>query len=194
MRHLAMVRRVLARRPWIYWTIVAAVAAGGAIATASVARRRRRRTGTLGRHRDRARRHPRRGGRRAAGRSDRRAPLSDGDDPARCGDVARSRRGRPPPTRRRRDRRRCRRRRDHGTALADPARLARRSRSSRPWPSGATVGDHVVVASEGVRLADDALIVGHGDGVTIVAVPDDEAPIVAAASSSTGGVALLLRP
>ena len=38
MRHLAMVRRVLARRPWIYWTIVAAVAAAGAIATASVLR------------------------------------------------------------------------------------------------------------------------------------------------------------
>ena len=38
MRQLAMVRRVLARRPWIYWTIVAAVAAAGAIATASVLR------------------------------------------------------------------------------------------------------------------------------------------------------------
>ena len=36
MRHLAMVRRVLARRPWIYWLVVAAVAAGCAIATASV--------------------------------------------------------------------------------------------------------------------------------------------------------------
>ena len=36
MRQLAMVRRVLARRPWIYWTVVAAVAAAGAIATASV--------------------------------------------------------------------------------------------------------------------------------------------------------------
>ena len=60
--------------------------------------------------------------------------------------------------------------------------------------SGAIVGDHVVVASDGVRLAADALVVGHGDGVTVVAVPDDEAPIVAAASGSTGGVALLLRP
>ena len=60
--------------------------------------------------------------------------------------------------------------------------------------SGATIGDHVVVASEGVRLAGDALIVGHADGVTIVAVPDDEAPMVAAASSSTAGVALLLEP
>jgi hypothetical protein len=60
--------------------------------------------------------------------------------------------------------------------------------------SSAVVGDRVVVASEGIRLADEALVVGHGDGVMIVAVPDDEAPAVAAASSSPATVALLLRP
>lgn len=60
--------------------------------------------------------------------------------------------------------------------------------------SGATIGDHVVVVSEGVRLAGEALIVGQTNGVTIVAVPGDEAPMVAAAASSTAGVALLLEP
>ncbi|MGH9135178.1 MAG: hypothetical protein ACRDZZ_14665, partial [Ilumatobacteraceae bacterium] len=60
--------------------------------------------------------------------------------------------------------------------------------------SSTAVGDRVVVAAEGIRLADDAIVVGLDDGVTIVAVPEDDAATVAAAASSTAGVALLLRP
>lgn len=65
---------------------------------------------------------------------------------------------------------------------------------AEPVPSGATVGDRVVVVSEGIRLADEALVVGRADGVTVVAVPDAAAPAVAAAAGSPVGLALLLRP
>ncbi len=193
MRHLAMVRRVLARRPWIYWTIVVGVAVAGAIATASV---------LGGVDDERARwgetavvvvttRGVTPGEVLAGLTAEHRYPIAMIPPGAvtslEQGVAARHRLG-------------------AGEIVVDvdvAATTAPRSLTPRGWlavaivegvASGATIGDHVVVASEGVRLADDALVVGHGDGVTIVAVPEDEAPMVAAASSSSAGVALLLRP
>ena len=193
MNHMAVLRRVLARRPWIYWTIVTAVAAAGAIATASVlggVDDERARWGTsaivLVATRD-----------VAAGE-----PLADLVAEHRyptamipAGAVKSLEAGAGA---------------KHALAAGEivvevdvAATTAPRSLIPSGWlavaiaegvASGATIGDHVVVASEGIRLAADALVVGHLDGVTIVAVPDDHAPAVAAAASSTVGVALLLRP
>jgi hypothetical protein len=65
-------------------------------------------------------------------------------------------------------------------------------------PSGAAVGDRVQVASEGVVLAGEGLVVGFVAGgssgdVTLVAVPADAARLVAAAAEA-GGVTLLRLP
>jgi len=193
MRHVAKVRRVLARRPWIYWTIVVAVAAAGAIATASVlgaVEDERSRWGetavVLVATRDVAAGEP------LSGLTVKRRYPAAMIPPGAIttlepGAAARHGLG-------------------AGEIVVDvdvAATTAPRSLIPRGWlavaivegvASGATIGDHVVVASEGVRLAGDALIVGHADGVTIVAVPDGEAPMVAAASSSTAGVTLLLEP
>ena len=193
MRHLAMVRRVLARHPWIYWTIVAAVAAGGAIATASV-------LGAVAAERSRwgdtavvlvATRDVAAGEPLSGLTAERRYPVAmippEAVATLEPGTAARHALGEG----------------EIVVALDVAATTAPRALIPRGWlavaivegvASGATIGDHVVVASEGIRLADDGLIVGHADGVTIVAVPDDEAPMVAAASSSTAGVALLLEP
>ena len=60
-------------------------------------------------------------------------------------------------------------------------------------PSGARVGDPVVAASGGVALAAEAVVVGLGVDVVLVAVPVDEAPLVAQAAAS-GDLTLLLVP
>jgi hypothetical protein len=193
MRQLAMVRRVLARHPWIYWTIVAAVAAAAAFATASV-------LGAVDAERSRwgdtsvvlvTTRGVEAGEPLSGLTTERRYPVAMIPPGATAslepGSAARHALG-------------------DGEIVVDvdvAATTAPRSLIPHGWlavaivegvASGATIGDHVVVASEGVRLAGDALIVGHADGVTMVAVPDDEAPMVAAASSSIAGVALLLEP
>ncbi len=193
MRHMAVVRRVLARRPWIYWTIVTGVAAGGAIATASVLRGvddERARWGAtavvLVATRDVAAGEP-----LADLTTEHRYPIAmvppDAVASLEAGAAARQPLA-------------------AGEIVVDvdvAATTAPRSLIPDGWlavaiaesvTAGATVGDHVVVASEGIRLAADALVVGHLDGATVVAVPDDEAPAVAAAASSPAGVALLLRP
>jgi hypothetical protein len=59
--------------------------------------------------------------------------------------------------------------------------------------SGASVGDTVDVASDGVVIAERALVVGHHDDVTLVAVPADRAPLVPLAASS-GSITLLRLP
>lgn len=60
-------------------------------------------------------------------------------------------------------------------------------------PSGAAPGERVMVASDGVVLADDAMVVGtHGDAV-LVATPERAAPAVAAAGQ-TAAVTILRRP
>lgn len=56
--------------------------------------------------------------------------------------------------------------------------------------SGAAVGDRVQVATDGVVLSADAIVVGHSPDATLVAVPADEAPLLPAADR----VALLLVP
>jgi pilus assembly protein CpaB len=60
-------------------------------------------------------------------------------------------------------------------------------------PTGVAVGDRVGVAGGGVVLAVEGVVVGRPGEAVLVAVPDDEAAAVAAASSA-GDVALLLRP
>jgi hypothetical protein len=63
---------------------------------------------------------------------------------------------------------------------------------AEPVPSGARVGDDVAVASGGITLADEAMVVGVGAESVLVAVPHDAAAQVAQAAS-TGDVALLIR-
>lgn len=51
-------------------------------------------------------------------------------------------------------------------------------------PSGATLGERVQVASDGFVLADEGMVVGFVEGATLVAVPDDVAPLLTAATSA----------
>ena len=60
-------------------------------------------------------------------------------------------------------------------------------------PLGAAVGAHVQIVGEGVVLAPDAIVVGYHDDVTLIAVPGELAPMVAAGANA-GGVAVLLLP
>lgn len=60
-------------------------------------------------------------------------------------------------------------------------------------PSGAMVGERVLVASDGIVLAPDAIVIGFVDDVTLVAAPPDVAPLLPAASD-TSRVALLRTP
>jgi hypothetical protein len=59
--------------------------------------------------------------------------------------------------------------------------------------SGASVGDRVQVASDGLVLSSQALVVGRFDDVTMLAVPAREAPLVPAAADA-GSLTLLLEP
>jgi hypothetical protein len=59
--------------------------------------------------------------------------------------------------------------------------------------SGARPGDQVQVASGGIVLADDAVVVASADGVTLVAVPAASAAQVAQAASDADAV-LLVAP
>lgn len=60
-------------------------------------------------------------------------------------------------------------------------------------PSGAAIGDRVQVASDGVVISADALVVGLHDDVTVLAVPAHEAALVPAAAAA-GTATLLLVP
>lgn len=60
-------------------------------------------------------------------------------------------------------------------------------------PSGAAPGEHVRVVSDGFVVATDGIVVGRVDQVTLVAVPEDLAPLLPAASTTTG-VTLLRVP
>lgn len=64
---------------------------------------------------------------------------------------------------------------------------------SEPVPTGVVVGDGVSAAAEGVVLAADGVVVGRAGDAVLVAVPDDAAPGVAMAASS-GTLVLLLQP
>jgi hypothetical protein len=63
---------------------------------------------------------------------------------------------------------------------------------AEPVPSGVRTGDDVAVASGGVILAADAIVVGVVGESVLVAAPGDEAPHVAQAAAS-GDVALLIK-
>ena len=60
-------------------------------------------------------------------------------------------------------------------------------------PSGAVIGDPVVAVAGGVVLAAEGMVVGHAGEAVLVAVPADEAPQVAHAAT-TGELSLLLEP
>ena len=62
---------------------------------------------------------------------------------------------------------------------------------AEPVPSGARVGDDVAVASGGITLVDDGVVVGVDAESALVAVPAHAAAQVAQAAS-TGDVALLI--
>ena len=64
---------------------------------------------------------------------------------------------------------------------------------AEPVASGATVGDAVSVATGGIVVAPDGLVVAVVGEALLVAVPADEAAQVAQAAS-TGDVAVLIRP
>ena len=57
--------------------------------------------------------------------------------------------------------------------------------------SGAAVGSSVRLAADGVIIADQALVIGDVDGATLVAVPEVVAPLVPLAAAS--GTLTLLR-
>lgn len=59
--------------------------------------------------------------------------------------------------------------------------------------SGARAGDRVQVVSDGFVLADEAVVVGAVDGVTLVAVRPEIAPLLPAASG-TGAISLVRVP
>ena len=59
--------------------------------------------------------------------------------------------------------------------------------------SGASIGDRVLVVADGVEISSDAVVVGHHDEATLVAVPAAEGHMVAAGAADQG-VTLLLVP
>lgn len=59
-------------------------------------------------------------------------------------------------------------------------------------PSAASIGEQVVVTADGVVVAESGLVVADLDGTPLVAVPADAAPLVALANES--GVTLLRTP
>lgn len=59
--------------------------------------------------------------------------------------------------------------------------------------SGAAVGSQVRLAADGVVIADEALVIGDVDGATLVAVPEAVAPLVPVAAAS-GTLSLLRVP
>jgi hypothetical protein len=192
MNPLARARHLLARRPWLYWVAVSAlaVAAGWVAAgSASALDEARRSWGT-----------PRdvvvaavdiAPGDELAGRTTTRRIPVPLVPPRAVDDVA--------------DGARARQRITVGEVLTEPdvaATVGPRALIPAGWsavpvaeavPSGAPIGDPVRPVAGGVVLAAEALIVGHAGDAVIVAVPADEAPQVAMAAAR-GEVALLLEP
>ncbi|WP_117000498.1 SAF domain-containing protein [Desertimonas flava] len=189
---LATVRHRLARSPWIYWAVVAvlAVVAGVAVASATSGVDAARRAwgdvrAVYVASSDIA------PGDQLAGRVDRRelpAPLIPGDAliDVSSGAVARQ----------------------HvaaGEVLVSvdvAASGSPRSLIPADWlavavaervPSGVSAGDAVRVASGGIVLADEGVVVAASPDAVLVAVPADDAAQVGQAAS-TGDVSLLLEP
>jgi hypothetical protein len=192
MNPLARLRHVLARRPWLYWLGVAAIAAAiGLIAVRAAASvdEARQRWGTT---------------REVAVAI---ADLAPGDPLAGRVEL----RSRPLPmvpaaaVTELPDGARARQHVGTGEILVTPdlvASAAPQALIPTGWsavaiaeavPSGAAVGDDVAAASGGVVVAQDGIVVGQREDAVLVAVPDNEAAAVAAASAA-GDVSLLLRP
>ena len=64
---------------------------------------------------------------------------------------------------------------------------------AEPVASGARAGDAVTVASGGIVVAADGIVVAAGAEALVVAVPAEHAPLVAQAAAA-GDVAVLLQP
>lgn len=77
------------------------------------------------------------------------------------------------------------------SGLAHPDWLVAPIRESPP--SGAELGERVQVVSDGYVLADDGVVVGFHEDVTLVAVEPDAAPLLPAAAETTR-IALLRHP
>ena len=192
MRLIARARHVVARRPWLYWLVVVALAGGvglitaGAVAEIDDARRSWGETRPV-----LVASRSLNPGEALEGRTDvqsRPIPMVPDDAIERTapGAVARQ----------------------HvaaGEVLVDadvvsgslPAALIPAGWRGVPVaeavPSGAGVGDRVAVASAGAVLAADGVVVGHADSGPIVAVPAEDAPSVAHAAAS-GELVLLVLP
>jgi hypothetical protein len=189
---LARARHVLARRPWLYWVAVVALAAGAALAAghaaASVDDARRQWGATRDVVVATADLAP---GDPLAGRvelSSRPGPMIPSGAVTTVEPTARAR--------------------QHvstGEILVRPDIAAAGSPQDlipAGWtavavaeavPSGAHVGDAVSAASGGAVLAEHGVVVGRSAEVVLVAVPTAEAAQVAAASAG-GELALLLQP
>jgi hypothetical protein len=192
MNHMARVRQVLARRPWLYWSAVLAVAAGLGLVVADAMTAvddARHEWGT-----ERAVLVATRDARPGERLSDiaARRPLPAPMVPAAAIETA------PPDAV-------LRQHVSAGEIVTGPDMAA----TAQPQaliedgslavavaervPTGAAVGDAVAVASGGVVLAGDGTVVGVLSDAVLVAVPAAEAPAVAQAAGA-GDVALLLRP
>jgi hypothetical protein len=192
--HLAARARLeLARRPWIHWCLVGALAATvawsltAALASVDRARAAWETTGEVV-----VARRPARPGELLADVVARRTvPLAlvpeAAVDAVPAGAVARQRIGRGEIVTL-----------DDVAPRAGPAALAPPGTLIVPIvehvAAGAHTGDRVVVAADGVELVRDALVVDRVDGIVHLAVRADRAAAVAAAAASSGGVVLLLVP
>ncbi len=185
------VRRLLARRPWLYWLLVAAVAAGFAAELAG-------RSDAIDAERSRwgesrivlvADRNVLPGDQLAGAVTKRRFPVAMIPGEA-ISEI---------------DRQVARQRIAAGEVITAPdvsERDGPRALVPEGWlavaivespSSGAGIGDRVQIASEGTVISSDAVVIGFVDDATLVAAPADEAPLLPAAAAA-GGVALLLVP
>jgi SAF domain len=193
MRVVARIRLELARRPWIHWCVVVALATGAAWSVAAALAgvdRARAAWGTVARVV--VANQPLAPGDPLAGATQLRSvPLAVvpagavGELPD--GAVARQRIGPDEIVTI-----------DDVAARAGPPALAppgtRIVAVAETVPTAAVVGDRVAVASDGVELVDGAVVVGRIDGAVLLAVDAGRAAGVAAAAVAPAGVALLIVP
>ncbi len=188
-RCAVLVRRVLVKRPWIYWLIVALAALGAAASISERSERVDEARVSWGRSRqvwvsvtDHAPGDPLDVERRDVPES-----IVEGDVVERAdGVVARQHIGRGEIV--------------HRSDVVAPT--GPQAMTPPGWlvvpvvespPSGAQLGDRARAVADGVVVSHDALVVGHHDDVTLIAVPDAVAPLIPAAADA-GRLTLLLVP
>lgn len=183
------VRRILVKRPWIYWLIVAIAAAGAGASMLERSDRVDAERATWGETRsvwvavvDHEPGDPLTVERREVPR----AVVADGAADTVAGFAARQHVAEGEIV--------------HDSDIAAPT--GPQALTPRGWlvvpviespTSGAALGDRVRVVGDGVVLSQNAIVVGHHDGSSLVAVPTDEAASVAALSTHDG-VTLLMIP